>query len=149
MFVVPGIVAMLAFVWIHPQEVFEWLRALTFPMLLVFAAFGFVLDLQARATPLRRPSLLLWLSIAFFSWTILSIAINAPDSLSENLNFLAVTFGLFLAIALGVSTLRGFRTVTVTLLAVTVLLASIAIHQGFTPTVCALEDNAAPVEGET
>jgi hypothetical protein len=149
MFVVPGIVAMLAFVWIHPQEVFESLRAVTFPMLLVVGMFGLVLDVRAGATPLRRPSLLLWLSIAFFSWAILTIAITAPDSLAENLNFLAVTIGLFLVVLLGLSTLRGFRIVTVTWLSVTTLLAVIAVHQGFQPPVCALEDNATPIEGES
>jgi hypothetical protein len=147
MFVIPGIVAMLAYVWIHPQEVFESLRAVTFPMLLAFGIFGLVLDVRAGATPFRRPSLLLWLSLAFFGWAILTIAITAPESLSENLNFLAVTIGLFLAVVLGISSLRGFRIVTMTWLSVTALLAGIAIHQGFQPSVCVLEDSL-PLEGE-
>jgi O-antigen ligase/polysaccharide polymerase Wzy-like membrane protein len=142
MFVIPGIVAMLAYVYIHPQEVWEALRVVSFPMVLAFAAFGHVLDVRVGATPLRPPSLLLSLGIAFYVWAALTIGINAPDTITETLNVFAAAVGLFLAIALGVSTLRAFRVVTVALLAITMLLALVAIHQGVQPTVCVLDDLA-------
>lgn len=147
MFAVPGIVAMLAFVYIHPQEVFEPLRSVTFPMLLAFTAFGYLIDLRVGATAFRRPTLLTWLSLCFFGWAIMTIAIVAPDTLTEHLNFLAVTIGLFLMTALGLSTLRGFRVVSSTLLWTTMLLAVIAIHQGLTPAVCSLQDETTAAEG--
>jgi hypothetical protein len=138
MFVIPGIVAMIAYVFIRPQEVSEGFRWLTFPMLLAFTALGFVLDRKVGATK-TRPSLMLVLGLAFFGWASLTIALTAPDTLSEHLNNFAPPIGVFLAICLGIPTLRGFRAVTKALLAVTMLLAGIAIHQGASPSVCMVD----------
>src|SRR6188768_733797 len=101
MFVIPGIVALLAYVCIRPQDVWEAVRVVTFPMVLAFAAFGLVLDVSVGATK-PRPSLIMALGAAFFVWAILTIAIRAPDTLSENLLILAAPAGLFLTTSLGI-----------------------------------------------
>jgi hypothetical protein len=140
MFVIPGIVALLAYIYIRPQEVWEAVRVITFPMLLAFAAFGLVLDLSVGATKLRRPPLIVVLGVVFFVWALLTIGVNAPDVLTENLLILAAPLGVFLAASQGISTLRGFRTVTRAFLALTVLVGAIGIHQGLSPSVCLIDD---------
>ena len=145
MFVIPGIVALLAYVCIRPQDVWESVRVITFPMVLAFAAFGLVLDVSVGATKLR-PSLLLALGVAFFMWAMLTIAIRAPDTLSENLLIMAAPASLFLTTSQGINTLRGFRAVTRIFLAVTMVVALIAIHQGLSPSVCLVDiGDAGPV----
>ncbi len=138
MFVIPGIVALLAYVCIRPQDVWEAVRVITFPMVLAFAAFGLVLDVSVGATK-PRPSLLLALGAAFFMWAMLTIAIRAPETLSENLLILAAPASLFLTTSQGINTLRGFRAVTRIFLAVTMVVALIAIHQGLSPRVCLVD----------
>jgi len=59
MFVIVGIAAMLAFLYIRPQEAFESMRGLTFPMVLAFTALGYVLDLASGVTRPPRMSLLI------------------------------------------------------------------------------------------
>ena len=138
MFVIPGIIALVAYVYLRPQEVFSALQGLTFPMVLAFTAFGLLLDVKVGATK-PRPSLLLVLCLAFFGWAVLTIAITSPDTLTEHLNNFSPPIGAFLAAALGITTLRGFRTVTKGFLLVTMLLAGIAIHQGLSPSVCMVD----------
>src|SRR5262245_81467 len=148
MFVIPGIIAILAFVYIHPQEVYEWLRAVTIPMLVGLAAFGYVLDLRLGNTGQRRPTLLLWLAAAYWAWAIVTIAIMFPDSVIDSIQTSMHSISLFLAIALGISTLRGLRIVTMGLLSVTMLIGVIAIDQGLTPPVCVLPEGATQVRAE-
>jgi len=148
MFVIPGIIAILAFVYIHPQEVYEWLRAVTVPMLVGLAAFGYVLDLRLGNTGQRRPTLMLWLAAAYWTWAIVTVAIMFPDSIIETIQTSMHSISLFLALALGVSTLRGLRIVTMGLLSVTMLIGVIAIDQGLTPPVCVLPESNDQVRAE-
>jgi O-antigen ligase len=147
MFVIPGIVAMLVYVYIHPQEISETLQIVSFPMLLAFAGFGFLLDVRVGATR-PRPSLLFLLVLAFFAWVVLTIAVSAPDTLVDTMNFLTAAVGVFFLTSLGISTVRGFHAVTISLLAITVLIAGISIHQGLSPRVCILQDERTAAFGE-
>jgi hypothetical protein len=118
-------------------------------MLLAFTAFGFVLDVRVGATR-PRLSLLFLLAMAYFAWAVLTIAVNAPDTLVDAMNFFTAALGLFLATSLGISTLRGFHVVTTALLIITMAIAGIAIHQGLTPRVCVMQDETAPLpEGDS
>jgi len=148
MFVIPGIIAILAFVYIHPQEVYEWLRAVTVPMLAGLAAFGYVLDVRLGNTGRRRPALLLWLAAAYWTWAVVTIAIMFPNSVFESIQTSMHSISLFLALALGISTLRGLRIVTIGLLSVTMLIGVIAVDQGLTPPVCVLPESGDQVRAE-
>jgi hypothetical protein len=148
MFVIPGIIALFAYVYIHPQEVYESLRVVTVPMLVALAAFGYVLDLRLGNTGQRRPTLMLWLAIAFWTWAILTVAIVFPDSVIETISASMPSIAVFLALAIGVSTLRGLRIVTMGLLSITMLIGVIAIDQGLTPPVCVLPESNTEVHTE-
>ncbi len=136
MFVILGIGAMLAFLYVRPQETFESMRWLTFPMILAFTVLGYVLDLATGITRPPKRSPLLWVALAFFGWAMLTVAISAPEMMNESALYFVAPASLFLATALGVQTLRGFEAVSKTLLAVTLVIVLVAIHQGMTPRVC-------------
>ena len=75
-FAIPGILALLVFIYLRPQEVFEAARALPFlHLFLLLTLAGFVIDLairkiQAKATPQLR-----W-AVVFLIWAIITMAIG-------------------------------------------------------------------------
>jgi hypothetical protein len=148
MFIIPGIIAILAFVYIHPQEVYEWLRAVTVPMLVGLAAFGYVLDVRLGNNGHRRPTQMLWLALAFWAWATVTVMITFPDSVIETIQASMHSISLFFAVALGVSTLRGLRIVTMALLSITMLIGVVAIDQGLTPPVCVVPESNSGVRAE-
>jgi hypothetical protein len=145
MFVIVGIGAMLAFLYIRPQEAFESMRGLTFPMVLGLAVLGYVLDLATGVTRLPRMSLLLGVALAFFGWAMLTIAISAPEMINESALYFVAPASLFLTTALGIQTLRGFGAVSKVMLALTMVIVLIAIHQGFSPRLCIADTATASV----
>lgn len=139
MFVIPAIVAMLAFVYIRPQEVYEAIRVVNFPMILGLGLLGYALDLRTGVLRAPRLSPFLVFSLCFFAWALLTIGVYFPDRLVDNINYFAGPVGLLFFTSQGVQTVRAFRFVSRTLLIVTLVLAVIAVHQGLTPTVCLLD----------
>src|SRR5262245_59434906 len=125
MFVILGIIALLVFTYIRPQDLYDFARPISMPMVVLFAAFRYLLDLRLGNTGPRRASLLLWLAAAFWGWVLLTIAVAAPDTIVDNLRAFAPTMALFFALALGISTLRALRTVTLVLVSITMLIAAI------------------------
>lgn len=144
MFVIPGIAALLAFVYIRPQEIFEVIKGVTFPTLLAVAGLGYALDYRVKVTQRLRSDPLLVLGLLFFLWVMVTVAVSVPDKFQEWLMYFAGPAGLFLVVSQGVQTLRGLRALTKVLLAVTLLIEVIAIHQGFAPTVCIVDDPLVP-----
>jgi O-Antigen ligase len=145
MFVIPGIVAMLAFVYIRPQEVYEAMHAVTFPMLLGLGLVGYLLDMRTGVTRPPRLSPFIVSSFFFFAWALLTIGVNAPDVLVTNLTFFAGPMGLLFFISQGVQSVRAFRVVSRGFLIVTLAVAAIAVLQGLTPTVCLIDTGAVGV----
>src|SRR5947209_10240167 len=148
MFVIPGLWAMLAFLYIRPQEAFESMRGLTYPMVLGVTALGYVLDLATGITRPPRMSLLLWVALAFFGWAMLTLAIGAPEMITESALYFVAPASLFMATPLGIQTLRGFGVVSKIMLALTMVIVLVAIHQGFAPRLCIADTatTSAPVE---
>ncbi len=140
MFVIPGIVVLVTYVYLRPHEVFSALHGLGFPTVLAIGLFGYLLDVKVGASRRPRLSLLLVLGFAFFAWATLTIAINAPDTLTESLLFFAGPIGFFFLISQGVGGVRGLAVVSGAVLLVTVALALIGVHQGLSPSVCIAGD---------
>ena len=127
---------------------FEAIKGITFPMLLAFAGLGYALDYRVKATRRQGVDPLLVLGLLFFLWVMVTVTVNVPEQFQDWLLYFAGPAGLFLALSQGVQTLRGLRVVTKTLLAVTLLIEVIAVQQGFSPTVCLVDDRqVAPVPG--
>ena len=96
---------------------------MTFPLMLGVVVLGYVLDVASGVTRPPRITLLLGVGLAFFGWAMLSVAISAPDMLGESIPDFVAPAALFLAMALGVQTLRAFDAVAKVLLAITMPLS--------------------------
>src|SRR5262245_6506392 len=130
MFVIPGIVVLVTYVYVRPHEIFEALRTVSFPMVVSLGLFGYLVDVKVGAARLPRPSPLLVLGGAFFGWAMLTTAVNAPDALSDNLFNFAAPIALFFLTSQAIGSVRSLSSVSGVVLIVTLFLTVAGIHQG-------------------
>jgi len=135
MFIIPGIAALLAFVYIRPQEIFEVLRPITLGHVLALMAVGYLIDLRVGVTRLRS-SPLRALSLAFFAWSFLALAVKAPAKIDRQLPLRAGVLVVFIAISEGIQRLRGLGVVASATFAISLFLAAAGLHQGLAEPLC-------------
>jgi O-Antigen ligase len=144
MFAIPGIVLLLVFIYVRPQEFIAPLRAL--PLLYLFfglAMFGFAVDLKLRRIrPMLTPQLG-W-AVLFFGWCMLTLVVRDPSKLPRNGLELGISIISYLLIGHAVQTFRTFQLVVGTLLAVTLFLSLVGVNQGLAPFGCHVIDTSHP-----
>lgn len=144
MFAIPGIIALVIFIYARPQEFFERLRAVPFLYLFCgLALFGIVLDLRVGYSKLRASPQLPWV-VAFFVWAVLTVLIRAPSAAVEHAMSLTICVALFLLIAHGVQSFRALHVVSASVLSMVLFVCSVGAHQGFAPMGCVLIDESVP-----
>ncbi len=148
MFCIPGIVALLTFIIVRPQEIFPVLEKV--PFLYLFCAlvlFGLAVDLKLRVIkPVPTPQLL-W-ALVFLVLCIVSIAVKSePALLKERMIVVGVSFLLFFSIAHGVQSFKTLQVITGTIALLCLCLTVVAVHQGVSPHQCVLIDDADPEAG--
>jgi len=144
MFAIPGIIALVVFIYARPQEFFERLRAV--PLLHLFCAlalFGIVLDLRVGYSRLRAAPQLPWV-LAFFCWSVLTVLIRAPSTAVDNALSLTICVALFLLIAHGVQSFRALHVVAASVLSMVLFVCGVGAQQGFADTGCVLIDESVP-----
>jgi hypothetical protein len=144
MFAIPGIIALVVFIYARPQEFFERLRAV--PLLYLFcglALFGIVLDLRLGHARLRNSPQLPWV-LLFFVWSVLTVLIRAPGSAIEHALSLSICVVLFLLIAHGVQSFRALHLVAASVLSMVLFVCSVGAQQGFAELGCVVIDESVP-----
>jgi hypothetical protein len=136
MFAIPGIVCLLVFIYLRPQEYIPALKSL--PMLYLFlglAIFGYAVDLKLRRTkPLAAPQLG-WM-ILFFAWVVFGVGIKASSNLAGSAVEMAIPAALFLLIAHGIQSFRGLQTLCAVIIVLITYLAGFGVQQGLAPLGC-------------
>lgn len=129
MFALPGIVALVVFIYVRPQEFVAVLAAL--PLLygaLGLAAFGGVVDMRLRLSRLlEAPQLRL--ALFFWGWCALTLALKAPADMRKLLQF-TIAISLFLVIAHTVQTFKNYQVLCAAMLALGLFVAGVCVHQG-------------------
>lgn len=130
MFAIPGIVALVAFIYLHPQDVFHALEHLPFLYLFfALAIFGWAVDVRLGVSRPRIAPQLPWV-LAFVAWSALSLAIKAPDQAVDGTMEIAVPVALFVVIAHGVQSFRALAQVALAIALIALVLSVIGVHQG-------------------
>src|SRR4051812_46524996 len=123
MYAIPGLLALLSFIYIRPQEIFPALANVPFLYLfVVLTALGWALDLRLGFTRLRSSGMLWW-GVAYFVWAGITLGIAKAQGGTTVMNeivMIVVSFFLFLALSQGIQTVAGVRMVAVTLLVLSV-----------------------------
>jgi hypothetical protein len=137
MFTLPGLSALLVFIYVRPQEFVLVLQKL--PLLYLFfaaAVGGLLVDLKLRLLkPVPARSLLM--GTLFYSWVVITIAAKVPaaEKLSSIIEF-TIVFVTFVVICQGIQSFRGLRVVAGALLFCFLFLTMVGIHQAYAPTGC-------------
>ena len=142
MLAIPGIIALVVFIYARPQEFFERLRVV--PLLYLFfalAVFGMVLDVRVGNSRLRAAPQLPWV-VAFFLWAALTVLIQAPGAAVEHVTSLSICVALFLLIAHGVQSFRALHLVAAAVLAMVLFVCGVGAQQGFADTGCVVVDES-------
>jgi O-Antigen ligase len=136
MFATPGILALLFFVYIRPQEIFPPLaRVPLLYILVLFALVGVALDFRLGYSRPRRNPLLPWIA-AHLAWNVVSMAIQARHQLQPEGITLTVCLVIFLVLSQGVQSFRALATVGLGMLLVSLFIVFIGLHQAFAPLGC-------------
>ncbi len=135
MFVIPTIAALLLFVYFRPHEIFETLKPLTFNLIAVLLAWGYVMDVWLGFVR-PRTTALLWLGSTFLAFCVFSHAVKASPSIGVAIPVLGASLLVFLLVSLGLPTFRAIEATAAVLLAITLVIASIGVHQALSPLSC-------------
>src|SRR5262245_20435360 len=135
MFVIPGLAALFAFVYVRPHEVFELLQPFAFVPVVGIVAFGYLLDVKLGVSRPRMTALL-GLGLAYFVFATLDGTIKAPDTLPVLMPMLGSAFIAFWVVTQSIKSFHGLEIAASVLLSLTLLVAAVGVHQGFQPSVC-------------
>ncbi len=144
MFAIPGTLALIVFIYVRPQEVFTGLQRL--PLLYLFfalAIFGLLVNLRLRVSRPRLVPQTPWV-IALWLWSVLTVAVNAPQFVYGAVIETAIPVILFLVIAHSVQSFRAFQVVAALLLALVIFLAALGVQQGTASWGCVQLDPSGP-----
>lgn len=149
MFAIPGLIILIALIYARPQEFIEPLQ--TVPLLYVFfavAVLGWAIDLRLRYTRLTPTPQLPWVAL-FVTWALVSSVLHTPRQVHLHALALAIPIVLYLVIAHGVQTLRALNVLGAMVLAMTLFVAAVGVHQGFADTGCIVVDESQPGDQAT
>jgi hypothetical protein len=135
-FALPGLLALVAFDVMRPQEYVGFLKGI--PLLhlaALLSGLGLVVDLRLGLTRLK-PTPHLVFTVLFVAWCLVTTGLRNPAWIFPRAMFLLVPFTLYLLLAHGVQTFRVFEVVAALLLALSLGLSVVGVHQGFAPTAC-------------
>jgi hypothetical protein len=147
MFAIPGILALVTFIYARLQEFVELLQLV--PLLHVFfglAAFGIALDMRLGNSRLKATPQLLLVAL-FFIWCLVTVIFSAPTNLAARALELSVCVALYLVIAHGVQSFRALHLVSGLLLGLVLMVAAVGVHQGYADKACIAVDES--VLGDT
>ena len=139
MFLIPGITALFAFVYLRLHEVFEALRPVTLNSILILLVFAYLLDFRLGfARP--RPSPIAALLAAVVLLSALSLGIKAPGAFEDRFVILSVSIISYVFVSQGLQSLRALAVGASVLLALNLFLMGVGVHQGLSPPVCFLQN---------
>ena len=136
MFILPGILALVVFIYARPFDFIPLLRGQ--PFLYVFfglAVFGFLVDLRQGKSKITPSPHWRWVA-AFYVWCVFTAAVRGPDSLIKSGLNLTIAVSIYFLIAMGVSSFKALEALGATILVCTLFISAICVHQGLQPFQC-------------
>src|SRR5262245_1281371 len=108
MYAIPGILGLIVFTYIRPQEFVPGMAGVPWINLwLAMIVGGFALDLgKNRIRKEKTPTL--WWSVAFYVWCLFTLLLKAPGELSQKFTYTTTGIGLSLVMQHAVQNMKTF-----------------------------------------
>jgi hypothetical protein len=136
MFALPGILTLIAFVYLRPHEVFPFLgRVPCIPILFAVTLLGLVLDLRLRLARLR-PAPHALLAVTLYLWALVATTLGAAASVGQVAAALIVSPALYFLVAHSAQTFRALESVSWLIVAVVLALSIMGLVQAQAPLQC-------------
>jgi hypothetical protein len=138
----PGIIGLIIFVYVRPQEFFEPLKDFNF--LYIFLALslgGIAHDVSRRRTVLMWTPHMKYV-LLFALWCIVTLGIRKPSLVSTRMVLVLVCVVLYTVIATGIQQVQSFLRVITYVFASGLFVAYIGADQGFSPFQCVVYNPA-------
>lgn len=144
MFGVFGLVGLIVFIYLKPQEFIPTLERLPFLYLfLALTVFGIALDLRGKHIRLEKAPHLPYM-IAFFLWCMFTgLAKTGGTGFTGSVVQLAIALTLYLLVSTVVQTFKVYETIVAALIAASLFVGFVGFHQGLAPMGCAVEEGRA------
>jgi hypothetical protein len=144
MFAIPGIIGLIFFIYVRPQEFFEPLKTVPFlHVCFAFWLFGMLLDWRTGNLKLRGTPQLPFV-VAFLLYAAAGALAIAPGEALDPIMGLTICVALYFGIAHGVQSFRALGAVSATVLAVVLFVCFVGTEQGFSQTGCVIIDESVP-----
>ncbi len=136
MFALPGILTLIAFVYLRPHEGLPFLRGVPcIPVLYAASLFGLLIDLRVRINrPAPAPHVLVALGLA--AWSLVAALLAAPTQFTATLHLMAVPLALYFLVAHGAQSFRALERLATLVVVLVVVLASVGVAQVVAPRQC-------------
>ena len=136
MFALPGILTLIAFVYLRPHEVFPFLgRVPCIPILFAVTLLGLVLDLRLRLARLR-PAPHALLAVTLYLWALVATTLGAAASVGQVAAALIVSPALYFLVAHSAQPFRALESVSWLIVAVVLALSIMGLVQAQAPLQC-------------
>jgi hypothetical protein len=142
MFAIPGIIALVFFIYARPQEFFELLQAVPFLHLFFgLALYGALVDVRVGNLRLHATPQLPW-ALAFLAYASVVALIRAPIGAFGHIVGLSICVALYALIAHCVQSFRALNVVGGAVLVMVLWVCGVGTHQGFAPLGCVVVDES-------
>src|SRR5512133_2625027 len=107
MFVLPGLLALIVFIYLRPLDFIPAIRGL--PFLYIFfglAVFAFVVDCRQGKISIARPPHGVWVAF-FYVWCLLTVVVAAPSELAQSGVQISIAVSIYALMAVGLSSFKA------------------------------------------
>ncbi|MGC9982316.1 MAG: O-antigen ligase family protein [Polyangia bacterium] len=136
MFSLPGILTLIAFVYLRPHEVFPFLSTVPcIPILVAISLLGLVLDLRLRfVRPWLAPHAAL--AMALYLWALVATTLGSSASVTHVAVVLIVSPALYMLVAQSAQSFRALENVCRAIVTITLVLSVVGVVQAQAPLQC-------------
>lgn len=136
MYAVPGLLGLIFFTYVRPQEFVDQIAGIPWINLwLLMILGGFASDWTSGRLRKEKTPLFKW-SVMFYFWCFLTLALRQPGELGSRFTYLTTGIGLSLILQHTMQDVKTFLRVVVVVFITAMFCVTVAFHQGLQPFQC-------------